>query len=132
TTTSGDDVAYELVNDATVTPAQRLFTRQDINSKQISQLANRIDALQFEFFDAGGAVVAPDKAVKVRITVTVSLPSVGTPRSPGYQPPTRMPLRSAATLRNSPPKQSTEWTQIYGGAGADPESVRRRQAREGR
>ena len=105
TTTSGDDVAYELVNDATVTPAQRLFTRQDINSKQISQLANRIDALQFEFFDAGGAVVAPDKAVKVRITVTVSLPSVGTPRSPGYQPPTRMQLRSEATLRNSLLKQ---------------------------
>src|SRR5437868_598513 len=56
TTTPGDDVAYELVNDATVTPAQRLVTRQDINSMQISQLANRIDALQFEFLDAAGNV----------------------------------------------------------------------------
>ena len=97
--------AYELINDTTVTPAQRLVTRQDINTKQISQLANRIDALQFEFLDAAGGVVTPDKAVKVRITVTVSLPSVGTPRSPGYQPPTRMQLRSEATLRNSLLKQ---------------------------
>ena len=105
TTTPGDDVAYELVNDATVTPAQRLVTRQDINSKQISQLANRIDALQFEFLDVAGATVTPDKAVKVRITVTVSLPSLGTPKAPGYQPPTRMQLRSEATLRNSLLKQ---------------------------
>jgi len=105
TTTPGDDVAYELINDTTVTPAQRLVTRQDINTKQISQLANRIDALQFEFLDAAGNVVAPVKAVKVRITVTVSLPSVGTPRAPGYQPPTRMQLRSEATLRNSLLKQ---------------------------
>ena len=50
-------------------------------------------------------VVTPDKAVKVRITVTVSLPSLGTPKAPGYQPPTRMQLRSEATLRNSLLKQ---------------------------
>ena len=105
TTTPGDDVAYELINDTTVTPAQRLVTRQDINTKQISQLANRIDALQFEFLDAAGGVVTPDKAVKVRITVTVSLPSLGTPSAPGYQPPTRMQLQSEATLRNSLLKQ---------------------------
>jgi prepilin-type N-terminal cleavage/methylation domain-containing protein len=105
TTSPGDDVAYELINDTTVIPAQRLVTRQDINTKQISQLANRIDALQFEFLNATGTVVTPDKAVKVRITVTVSLPSIGTPRAEGYQPPTRMQLRSEATLRNSVLKQ---------------------------
>ena len=41
----------------------------------------------------------------MRRRVTVSLPSVGTPKVPGYQPPTRMQLRSEATLRNSLLKQ---------------------------
>lgn len=106
TTDSDEDVVYALINDATVTPPQRLITRQDVNTGQISQLANRIDALQFEFLNAdGSAASSVGAAVKVRITVTVSLPQVGTAGAPGYQPPTRMQLRSEATLRNSLLKQ---------------------------
>jgi type II secretory pathway pseudopilin PulG len=101
TADTDEDIVYTLINDATVNPPQRLVTRQDVNTGQISQLANRVDALQFDFLNADGtAAASPAEAVKVRITVTVTLPAVGKPRTQGYQPPTRMQLSSQATLRN--------------------------------
>jgi type II secretory pathway pseudopilin PulG len=101
TADSDEDVVYGLINDATVTPPQRLVTRQNVNTGQISQMANRVDALQFTFLNADGtAAASPAAAAKIRITVTVTLPAVGTPRVSGYQPPTRMQLVSEATLRN--------------------------------
>jgi hypothetical protein len=73
-----------------------------VNTGQISQLANRVDALQFTFLKADGTAAAtPDLASKIRMTVTVTLPAVGTRGTGGYQPPTRMQLVSEATLRNA-------------------------------
>lgn len=95
-----EDVVYALINDATVDPPQRLITRQDVNEKHISQLANRIDAMQFSFFEADGTPTTPDAAERVRIAVTVSLPAVGTAGSPGYQPASRIRLESDVLLRN--------------------------------
>lgn len=97
-----EDVVYSLINDATVDPPQRLVTRQDVNTGRVSQLANRIDGLHFDFLKADDtAAPSVAAAVKVRVTVWVALPPVGTPGSDGYQPPTRMRLSSQATLRNS-------------------------------
>jgi prepilin-type N-terminal cleavage/methylation domain-containing protein len=97
-----EDVVYALINDATVTPAQRLVTRQDVNTGKISQLANRIDGLHFDFLNADdSAATSVALAAKVRITVWVSLPAIGTPGGYDYQPPTRMRLSSQAALRNS-------------------------------
>lgn len=102
TTDADEDVVYALINDATVTPAQRLITRQDVNTGRIAQMANRIDALQFDFFNVDGtAASSPTTAAKIRITVTVTLPAVGTSGTAGYQPATRAQLVSDTTLRNS-------------------------------
>jgi type II secretory pathway pseudopilin PulG len=102
TADSDEDVVYSLINDGTVDPPQRLVTRQDVNTGRISQLANRIDGLHFDFLKADDtAAPSVDKAVKVRVTVWVALPPIGTPGADGYQPPTRMRLSSQATLRNS-------------------------------
>jgi prepilin-type N-terminal cleavage/methylation domain-containing protein len=100
TADADEDVAYSLINDATVTPPQRLITRQDINTGKIAQLANRIDALQFTFFNEDGTAATPAEAERVQITVAVTLPAVGSPNSSGYQPPARIRLQSEATLRN--------------------------------
>ena len=97
-----EDVVYTLINDGTVSPPQRLVVRQDVNTGRISQLANRIDGLHFDFLNADDTAAASvAAAVKVRITVWVALPAVGTPGTGGYQPPTRMRLSSQATMRNS-------------------------------
>jgi Tfp pilus assembly protein PilW len=102
TAQEGEDVVYTLINDATVNPPQRLVVRQDVNTGRISQLANRIDGLHFDYLKADDTAAASvAAAVKVRITVWVSLPAIGTPGVPGYQPPTRMRLSSQAALRNS-------------------------------
>jgi type II secretory pathway pseudopilin PulG len=96
-----EDVVYTLINNNTGDEPQRLITRQDVNLPgQISQLANRVDALRFDFFKADGTGTTPAEADKVRITVTVNLPAVGSPQQAGYQPSTRMQLASEATLRN--------------------------------
>lgn len=97
-----EDVAYSLIKDGTTTPAQFLVTRQDVNTGQISQLANRIDGLHFDFLNADDTAAASvAAAAKVKVTVWVSLPEVGKPGSYGYQPPTRMMLSSQVALRNS-------------------------------
>jgi prepilin-type N-terminal cleavage/methylation domain-containing protein len=96
-----EDVVYTLINDATVDPPQRLITRQDVNAKHISQVANRIDALQFTFLKADGTATTPSGAERVRITATVTLPAVGTAGSAGYQPAQVMRLQSDVILRNT-------------------------------
>ncbi len=70
-------------------------------------LANRIDSLSFTYFDASNNVldVTADpsqvaNAARVRITVGVDLPAVGTPNADGYQPAATIALTSDVTLRN--------------------------------
>ena len=99
----GEDIVYALINNTTGgTENQQLVTRQDVNNgNAISALANRIDTLKFEYIDNTGALNADEsQAQKVRITVTVLLPPVGSPGQPGFQPPSQMQLASEAVLRN--------------------------------
>ena len=104
TSDSGEDVVFALINNTTGGGGdnQRLITRQDVNNaNSISALANRIDSLAFEYFGANGAETADAaQAQKVKITVTVTLPAVGSEGQPGYQPASQMQLASEALLRN--------------------------------
>ena len=105
TSDSGEDIVYTLINNTTGGSGdnQRLITRQDVNdSNSISALANRIDSMSFEYFDENGLETTDEsKAQKVKLTVTVTLPKVGTEGEPGYQPPSQMQLASEALLRNA-------------------------------
>lgn len=102
TTGPGEDVAFAIINNTTNgnNENQTLITRQDVNSGAISALANRIDALTFEYIDKDGAVTTPAQAQKVKITVKVTLLAIGSKGQPGYQPDTQMQLKSEAVLRN--------------------------------
>ena len=115
---SGEDLTYFL-NDADNT---KYLVRHDVlktdpvGSKS-TVLANRIDGMHIHYFDQkvtyttppGGsditdlsaAEVAPDAAKYVVIVVAVTLDAVGSPNSPGYQPPYSVLLCSDVTLRNS-------------------------------
>jgi prepilin-type N-terminal cleavage/methylation domain-containing protein len=106
TSDAGEDIVFGIIDNTTgVTGGnQRLITRQDVNSgaNAVSALANRIDSLAFVYVDEAGATTADAAAAqKVRITVTVTLPAVGTEGQSGYQPPSQMQLASEAVLRNA-------------------------------
>ena len=100
----GEDIVFALINNTTGGGGdnQRLITRQDLNrSNSISALANRIDSLEFTYVDSGGVTTTDASAAqKVKITVTVTLPAVGSEGQAGYQPPSQMQLVSEAMLRN--------------------------------
>ena len=100
----GEDIVFAVINNTTGGGGdnQRLITRQDRNSgNSISALANRVDDLVFTYVKADGTTTAtPSEAQAVRITVEVTLPAVGTEGQAGYQPASRMQLRSEAVLRN--------------------------------
>jgi prepilin-type N-terminal cleavage/methylation domain-containing protein len=104
TADSGEDVVFAVINNTTGGGGdnQRLVTRQDINnSNSVSALANRVDGLKFVYVKSDGAETADAaQAQKVRITVTVTLPAVGTKGQAGYQPPSQIQLASEAVLRN--------------------------------
>jgi type II secretory pathway pseudopilin PulG len=104
TTDAGEDIVFSLINNTTGGGGdnQRLITRQDVNSSNaISALANRIDSLTFNYIDEGGLTTTDaSQAQKVKFTVTVTLPAVGTEGQAGYQPPSQMQLVSEAVLRN--------------------------------
>lgn len=107
------------------------LVRYDANAatNKATVLANRIDAVQFHYFDrrvsyntaqynpaspaaslltnvrstsgAAAAEVTPNNAVYVVIVVAVRLDAVGTPNSDGYQGPRTQMLASDVALRNS-------------------------------
>lgn len=78
-------------------------------------LANRLDSLRIHYYSqkvtygsagcditgASLAEVSPSAAKYLVIAVCVQLTAVGTPNSPGYQPPTNALLVSDVALRNS-------------------------------
>jgi len=80
-------------------------------------LANRIDNLNIHYFDQkvtytaapgdsdisdkSATEVAPSAAKYIVIAVSVTLDAVGTPGTPGYQPPYSVLICSDVTLRNS-------------------------------
>jgi prepilin-type N-terminal cleavage/methylation domain-containing protein len=100
----GEDVVFAIINNTTGSGGdnQRLITRQDVNSSNaISALANRIDSLNFTYLKADGTTTTDATlAQKVRITVAVTLPAIGSKGQPGYQPPSQIQLISQAVLRN--------------------------------
>ena len=124
-TSPDEDVFYQWVNDAANN--QSYILRFDPNSfiAGTTVLANRVDSFVIRYYDrrvtyqagtcqqgidpatvrnsAGNlqAEVAPDRATYVVIAVCVQLPPVGTPGSPGYQPPSRTQLISDVQLRNA-------------------------------
>jgi prepilin-type N-terminal cleavage/methylation domain-containing protein len=104
TSDSGEDIVFAIINNTTGGGGdnQRLITRQDVNSSNaISALANRIDSLNFTYVKSDGTTTTDASlAQKVKITVTVTLPAVGSENQAGYQPPSQMQLVSEAVLRN--------------------------------
>jgi Tfp pilus assembly protein PilW len=64
-------------------------------------LANRIDEVNFEYLNQANVPVAVNAAVRVRITMTVTLNPVGLPGSNGYQAPSQERLSSIVDLRNA-------------------------------
>ena len=99
-----EDVVYASIINNTGGNLQRLVTRQDINSgNAVSQVANRVFDISIQYVNAAGAVLAAgqaNQAAKVRLTVNVDLPAVGSPGSPGFQPASRTQVMSEVTLRN--------------------------------
>jgi hypothetical protein len=104
TSDAGEDIVFGLIDNTTggAGDNQSLITRQDVNgTNAVSALANRIDSLEFEYVKADGTVTTDVSAAqRVRITVTVTLPAVGTEKRPGYQPASQIQLASEAVLRN--------------------------------
>jgi prepilin-type N-terminal cleavage/methylation domain-containing protein len=100
---AGEDIVFAVINNVDAAgELQSLITRQDVNSADaISPLANRVDALKFKYYKADGTLTTDASlAQSVKITVTVTLPAVGTSGQAGYQPATQMEVESRATLRN--------------------------------
>lgn len=95
----GEDVVFGLQNTGT----QTVLTRFDVNTNNVSSLAGRINPNNFviEYLGANGAAVAPDAAVRVRLTIGVILPAVGNRNAPGYQPESRTRVSSEIVLRNA-------------------------------
>lgn len=108
-TDPGEDVIFQLVTNLNGGSA---LVRTDVNTGESSVVATLIenkdingdgdgDGLTFNYLDAAGNEVSPDNAVKVEIIIRITLPQVGQPNSPGYQPETTKQLSSSVVLRNS-------------------------------
>lgn len=99
-----EDVVYAIITNTTGGAPQLLITRQDINSANaVTQIANRVDGLQFNYYDSTGALLAAGQAgsaSKVKMTITITLGSVGTRGQAGYQPGSQTQLTSEVALRN--------------------------------
>ena len=109
----GEDITY-FINEADNT---KYLARHDRFGSGSTVLANRIDGMNVHYFDQkvtytappGGAditdvsalEVPPANAKYIVIAISVTLDAVGTPNTPGYQPPYSVLLCSDVTLRNT-------------------------------
>ncbi|HEV2763598.1 MAG TPA: type II secretion system protein [Pyrinomonadaceae bacterium] len=105
-TGSDNDVsdADEQVHYAFYTSGGESFlVRQDLRDNNVDVLANRIDSVQFQYGTSAGvwSSTASSATVAVRVLVTVTLDSIGTPGAPGYQPESSTQLSSEVVLRNA-------------------------------
>jgi len=110
---SGEDITY-FINEADNT---MYLARHDKFGTGSTVLANRIDGMNIHYFDqkvsyttpgGGGDItdvsaleVSPASAKYIVIAISVTLDAVGTPNTPGYQPPYSVLLCSDVTLRNT-------------------------------
>ena len=109
-----EDITYFL-NEVEKT---KYLARHDLYGTGSTVLANRIDSMNFYYFDqkvtytaapgddeitnlSAAEVTDKTQAKYVVIAVSVTLDQIGTPGSPGYQPPYSVLLCSDVTLRNS-------------------------------
>jgi Tfp pilus assembly protein PilW len=111
---AGEDVEYFLYPTANTNLLAR-YDRYATVTGTSTVLANRLDGLHLHYFaqkvtystsgcDITGASspeVDPGSAHYVVIAVCVSLPALGAPGSPGYQPAANVLLASDVTLRNA-------------------------------
>jgi type II secretory pathway pseudopilin PulG len=118
TDASDEDVEYMLINDANGS----FIVRMNLQPAQTtSLLANRIDTMAIYYYDqqvtytvgdgvitnvlnsagVAQAQVTPDLAQYIVILLKVTLPAVGAPGAPGYQPASKTQLVSTVALRNS-------------------------------
>ena len=109
----GEDIMY-FINEADNT---MYLARHDRFGTGSSVLANRVDSLNFHYFDQkvtytapplgmditnkSAPEVPPQNAKYIVIAVAVTLDAVGTPNTTGYQPPYSVLLCSDVTLRNT-------------------------------
>ena len=93
------------------------LARHDRFGNGSTVLANRIDSMNIHYFDQkvtykapakgsdiedpSAAEVLPENAKYIVIAVSVTLDEVGTPGSPGYQPPYSVLICSDIALRNT-------------------------------
>ena len=108
-----EDITYFL-NEADQT---KYLARHDLYGTGSTVLANRIDSMNFYYFDqkvtytaapgddeitnvSAAEVTDKSTAKYIVIAVSVTLDEVGTPGSPGYQPPYSVLLCSDVALRN--------------------------------
>jgi type II secretory pathway pseudopilin PulG len=108
-----EDITYFL-NEADKT---KYLARHDLYGTGSTVLANRIDSMNFYYFDqkvtytaapgddeitnvSAAEVTDKTTAKYIVIAVSVTLDQVGTPGSPGYQPPYSVLLCSDVALRN--------------------------------
>ena len=97
---SGDDEAlkFQFVQDG----GGSFLVRSALNGTGGSiVLANRIDGAQFEYLNTANNPVAVAQAVRVRITMLVTLNPVGQRGQAGYQAPSQVRLSSIVDLRNA-------------------------------
>jgi prepilin-type N-terminal cleavage/methylation domain-containing protein len=116
---TNEDVMYQLTNDAA---GNSFVTRYDLNAPaatQASVIGNRIDNLTIRYYDqvvryttvapcdinAPGVAESADRtrSTYVVLSICVTLPTIGTPGSEGYQAASRVQMTSDVFLRNAAP-----------------------------
>jgi type II secretory pathway pseudopilin PulG len=91
-------VKFQFVQDG----ASSFLVRRDLITGTSLVLANRIDGVQFTFFNAAGNVAADaSTATSINIRLWVTLRAVGKAGSAGYQAASQVSLTSNVQLRNS-------------------------------
>jgi type II secretory pathway pseudopilin PulG len=104
-----EDIKYSMYHDDATD--RHYLVRYDVtrpDREGITVLANRLDTFSLTYYDMDGNtvdVVGNTSNVilvwKVMIEVGVTLPAIGAPGSPGYQPMRPLTLRSEVVLRNA-------------------------------
>ena len=108
-TDSDEDLIFQLVSNPNGSSA---LIRTDVATGQSAIIADPIDnkdinndgdgdGLTFNYLDAAGNEVLPQNAVKVATIIRITLPQIGQPGAPGFQPQTTKEFTSTAVLRNS-------------------------------
>jgi type II secretory pathway pseudopilin PulG len=104
-----EDIKYSMYHDDASN--RHYLVRYDVTRPEregITVLANRLDTFALTYYDMDGNTIDVQANAlnvslvwKVMVEVGVTLPAIGAPGSPGYQPMRPLTLRSEVVLRNS-------------------------------